>query len=113
MEGHIARDAGADRDREVDVRHRRNTLLPDHTGDLGALLGRELRARAGLARSSRALARSSTLRLGLHAVLALGLLVTARPIRALGRGLVTLGLIALRRTLITLCRALAGRLALF
>src|SRR5437879_12692560 len=79
MEGHLARYAGANRNREVHVRHRRNALLVDHAGDLGALLGRELRGRAGLARRGRALARGSALSLGLHTVLlALGLLVLLR-----------------------------------
>src|SRR6185503_10924729 len=104
--------AGPDRNREVDVRYRRNTLLLDHTGNLGALLGRELRCRAGLARSRRALARSSALCLGLRAVLALGLLVPARLIATLGSRLVPLGRITLCSTLITLRRALASRLAL-
>ena len=48
MERDIARHAGADRDREVDVGKRCNMLLPDHTGDLSALLGRKLRTGAGL-----------------------------------------------------------------
>src|SRR3981189_2254314 len=113
MEGHLARYAGADRNRDVHIR-RLNTLLLDHAGDLGALLGRELRGRAGLARRARALARGSALSLGLHTVLlALGLLVLLRRslLAALGRGLVTL-LTLLRRALITLHRALARRLTL-
>src|SRR6266436_149016 len=48
VESHVARNAGADRDREVNVRERLNVLLPDHGCDLGALLGRELRGSAGL-----------------------------------------------------------------
>src|SRR5438105_10422891 len=93
MEGHIARYAGANRNREVHVRHRRNALLVDHAGDLGALLGRELGGRAGLTRGGRALAGGSALRLRLHAfLLTLGLLVLLVLLRrgllaALGRGL--------------------------
>src|SRR5437879_2507597 len=119
MEGHVARYAGANRNREVHVRHRRNALLVDHAGDLGALLGRELRGRAGLARGGRALAGGSALSLGLRlraVLLTLGLLVTVlhlvtilRLIATLRRGLVTM----LRRALITLHRALAGGLSLF
>src|SRR3981189_1539502 len=114
MEGHLARYAGADRNRDVHIR-RLNALLLDHAGDLGALLGRELRGRAGLARRARALAgaRGSALTLDVHAVLlALSLLVTALGralIAALSRALITLGR-ALITALISLGRALAGRL---
>src|SRR5258705_9691971 len=120
MEGHVTRNAGADRNREVHVRNRLNALLPDHGRDLGALLGRELRGRAGLARRGRALACGAALCLRLHAVLlTLSLLITARRralITLLGRGLVTTrgrGLVTmLGRALIMLRRALAGRLPL-
>src|SRR6267143_4797656 len=114
MEGHLARYAGADRNRDVHIR-RLNALLLDHAGDLGALLGRELRGRAGLARRACALggARGSALTLDVHAVLlALSLLVTALGralIAALSRALITLGR-ALITALISLGRALAGRL---
>src|ERR1700753_407859 len=49
MEGDIVRYAGANRDVEIDVGHRRDVLVPDHGVDFRALLGRELRAGAGLA----------------------------------------------------------------
>src|SRR3954451_15556439 len=52
VEAYLARNAGSDRDREVDVLNRLNMLLLDHAGDLGALLGCKLRASAGLARRS-------------------------------------------------------------
>src|SRR6266550_7440428 len=48
VDAHVARNAGADRDREIDVGDRRNMLVPDHGCDLGALLGRELCRSAGL-----------------------------------------------------------------
>src|SRR6266704_45404 len=103
MEGHVARYAGADRKRYVHVR-RLNALLLDHAGDLGALIARELRGRAGLASRGRALAGTrGALTLDVHAVLlALGLLVTV-----LGHALIAM----LSRVLITLGRALAGRLS--
>src|SRR6266566_2971382 len=110
MEGHVARYAGADRKRYVHVR-RLNALLLDHAGDLGALIARELRGRAGLASRGRALAGTrGALTLDVHAVLlALGLLVTVlrHALIALGRALITM----LSRALITLGRALAGRLS--
>jgi hypothetical protein len=37
VERHIARNASADRNREIDVGYRRNVLFPDHRGDPGAL----------------------------------------------------------------------------
>src|SRR5882724_12750021 len=81
MEGYAAaRNAGTDRDREVDVGHRLNVLFLDHRGDLGALLSRELGARAsltsrlglvGLRLGSRlGLAIHATLRLRVHAAVA-------------------------------------------
>ncbi len=42
------RHTGADRDREVHIGHRLDILLLDDRGDLGALLGGQLGARAGL-----------------------------------------------------------------
>src|SRR5882757_8278873 len=63
LEGHVARNAGADRDREVHIRLWLNVLLLDHAGDLGALLGRELRASASLS-SRLGLGALSSLRLG-------------------------------------------------
>src|SRR6185437_1873469 len=48
MEGHVVRYAGADRDVEIHMLHRGDVLLLDHAGDLGALLGGELGAGAGL-----------------------------------------------------------------
>src|SRR5947209_11511704 len=48
MEAYFARNAGSDRDREVHILDRFDMLFPDHAGDLGSLLGRELRASAGL-----------------------------------------------------------------
>src|SRR5438445_581546 len=78
VEGHVARYAGADRNREVHVRHRLNALFLDHAGDLGALLGRALitlhRALAG--RLTLLFALLLGLLFGLHAAavfLALGL----------------------------------------
>src|ERR1700682_5962673 len=110
MEGHRARSADAGPDLEVDVGNRLNALFPDHARDLGALLGRELCARAclsggglrlaGLSSLGLAVRRALLLRvhvaiaaIGLHAVAvltALGLHVLA------GLGLVVLGAHALR-----------------
>src|SRR5205085_825102 len=70
----FARNAGADRDVEVDVVDRLDALIADHRGDLGALLARELAASAGLARRRRSLASLSRLGLsGLAASSSLGL----------------------------------------
>src|SRR5258705_10561725 len=63
VEPDVARHAGADRDREVDVGERLNVLLPDYRGDPGPLFGRELCGSAGLSGRLR-LHRCSTLRLG-------------------------------------------------
>src|SRR5258707_10248264 len=62
VEPDVARHAGADRDREVDVGERLNVLLPDYRGDPGPLFGRELCGSAGLSGRLR-LQRRSTLRL--------------------------------------------------
>src|SRR5579871_3924284 len=45
----VARNPGADREREVDIGHRGDVLVADDGRDLGPLLGRELGAGAGLA----------------------------------------------------------------
>src|SRR5882757_3399663 len=79
----LARNAGADRDLEVDIVDRRNVLIPDHGGDLGALLGRELGGRASLARRRRGL------RLGFRvhvavAVAGLGVLIPVAAFAGLG-----------------------------
>src|SRR6516164_8404828 len=50
VEADVSRHAGADRNVEVDASHGRDVLVPDHRGDLGALLGRELGTTAGLTR---------------------------------------------------------------
>src|SRR6516164_5137868 len=50
VEADVSRHAGADRTDEVDASHGRDVLVPDHRGDLGALLGRELGTTAGLTR---------------------------------------------------------------
>src|SRR6266851_1604027 len=63
VESHVAWNAGADRDRKVHVVQRLNTLVADHRGDLGALLGRELSRSASLS-SRLGLDRRSSLRLG-------------------------------------------------
>src|SRR5579859_4627976 len=62
----LARHAGADRQREVHVIHRLDVLLMDHAGDLGALLGGQLGAGAGLACGLRTLIR--TVHFGLRAL---------------------------------------------
>src|SRR5207248_662679 len=67
----FARNAGANRDIEVDVVDRFDALIADHRGDLGALLARELGASAGLAR--RGLGLASLSRLGLSGLASSGL----------------------------------------
>src|ERR1700736_3569689 len=76
----LARNAGAERNREVHVVDRLDALALDHRGDLGALLGRELGPGAGLTRRR--------LRLGLRvhvavAVAALGVLIAVAAFAAL------------------------------
>src|SRR6202022_1708652 len=68
MEGHFAGNAGADRNREIGVADRRNVLIPDHGGDLGALLRRKLGASAGLADGGLGLAVRRALLLRVEAV---------------------------------------------
>src|ERR1700704_2935084 len=92
VESHFARNAGADRDREVHVVQRLNMLVPNHRGDLGALLGRELcpsaslsdsrlgpatLSRLGLGRRLRPAVRRALLIVGVLAFAALGLHVLA------------------------------------
>src|SRR5579883_1465485 len=99
----LARYAGADRDREVHVVDRLHMFVADDGRDLGALLGRELCARAGLA--NRGAGPIAVLRvhvvvatlatLGLHLVLialGLGILLGLATLAVLG---VLLGLTAL------------------
>src|SRR5205814_9854908 len=89
----FARNAGANRDIEIDVVDRLDALIADHRGDLGALLARELGASAGLARRRRGL------RLGFRvhvavALAALGVLIAVATLAALGlHVLTTLGLV--------------------
>src|SRR3954452_6241149 len=73
----LARNAGADRNREVHVGHRTHVLLADHRGDLRALLGRELGAGAGLADSRVGAALTLRVLDGAGAGLALRVLVGA------------------------------------
>src|SRR5258708_158268 len=68
VEPHFARNAGADRYREVHVLDRLNTLFLDHSGDLGALLGRKLRAGPGLTGGDLGLRPRRALLLRVHAV---------------------------------------------
>src|SRR3981189_2867862 len=82
VESHFARNAGADRDREVHVVQRLNILVPNHRGDLGALLGRELCPSAGLSNS----------RLGPATLSRLGLGGRLRP--AIRRALLIVGVLA-------------------
>src|SRR2546423_21482 len=79
----LARNAGPDRDVEVDIVDRRSVLIPDHGGDLGTLLGRELGSGAGLTRRRRGL------RLGFRvhvavAVAGLDVLILVAALAALG-----------------------------
>src|SRR5271156_2447810 len=55
VEADVTRNAGADRNREVDVGHGRDVLIADDGRDLGALFGGELGARASLSDGFRAL----------------------------------------------------------
>src|SRR6185312_10330867 len=104
----LARHAGADRDREVHVRHRGDALVVDHSRDLGALLGGELGAGARLTCGLRTFGRALGLRrigaalavaaFGLHVVVAfaaLGLHVAALFFGALVGGSAALFLGAL------------------
>src|SRR5581483_10947416 len=98
----LTRHAGADADGEVHVFDRRDVLVADHARDLGPLLGRELRGRAGLAGGLRLLGRRLVhlvalaahvvlTALGLHVVLAPAGLTGSLRFLALGLG----GLVAL------------------
>src|SRR6185312_9899169 len=82
----LARHAGADRDREVHVRHRGDALVVDYGRDLGALLGGELGAGARLTCGLRTFGRALGLRrIGAAlAVAALGLHVVPITIAAFG-----------------------------
>src|SRR3981189_2180844 len=82
VESPFARNAGADRDREVHVVQRLNMLVPHHRGALGALLGRELCPSAGLSNS----------RLGPATLSRLGLGGRLRP--AIRRALLIVGVLA-------------------
>src|SRR5258708_27110263 len=68
VEPHFARNAGADRYREVHVLDRLNTLFLDDGGDLGALLGRKLGAGPGLTGGDLGLRPRRALLLRVHAV---------------------------------------------
>src|ERR1700738_300605 len=107
MEGHRARNADAGPDLEVDVGDRLNALLPNPVRDFGALLGRELCARACLAGGLRLAALSGLglggrLRLAVRRLLLLRVHVAIAAVAALGLhvlaglGLVVLGAHALR-----------------
>src|ERR1700682_3844803 len=105
MEGHRARSADAGPDLEVDVGNRLNALFPDHARDLGALLGRELCARACLSGGGLRLAGLSSLSglgLAVRRALLLRVHVAIATLTALGLhvlaglGLVVLGAHALR-----------------
>src|SRR5882724_5594109 len=119
MEGYAAaRNAGTDRDREVDVGHRLNVLFLDHRGDLGALLSRELGARASLTGGLRlvglrlggrlGLAVRSTLRLRVHFAVTAFCLVTAFGLHVLAGGALFIGLRAHALRLFTLQVAVLG-----
>src|SRR5712664_4954995 len=118
MEGYAAaRNAGTDRDREVDVGHRLNVLFLDHRGDLGALLSREFGARRGLSRGGLGLAVRSTLGVRVFAITALSLhavaVFAAFGLHVLAGGALFIGLRAHALRLFTLQVAvLGGSLAL-
>src|SRR5437016_83162 len=90
----LARNAGPDRDVEVDIVDRRSVLIPDHGGDLGTLLGRELGSGAGLTRRRRGL------RLGFRvhvavAVAGLGVLIPIAAFAVLGGVLIAVTALAI------------------
>src|SRR6266581_3337073 len=92
MEGYAAaRNAGTDRDREVDIGHRLNVLFLDHAGDPGALLSRGLGARASLTGGLGlvGLRLGSRLGLAIHATLRLGVRVARTAFAALGLHVLT------------------------
>src|SRR5258705_83303 len=101
MESDVTRNVGADRNREVDVGHRADVLRLDHGGDLGALLGRELRTRTGLTGGGGRLGRTVAILgavhvavaiLGLHILRRTGLVVfRAHALRALALHIIVLG----------------------
>src|SRR6266436_969834 len=112
VERDLARNAGTDRDREIDVGRRPDVLLLDHGADPGALFSREFCAGAGLSDGLRPAFRALCLgvhvalavfaALGLHAAVAAfglraGAVLTAFGLEVLSPlGVVVLGAHALR-----------------
>src|SRR5580704_16737069 len=91
MEADVAGNAGANRDREVDVGHRRHVLIADHGRDLGALFGREL---GSSARLSDGLRTFFLFRAGSGAVFAAFSLLVGVTLLAFGLHVLTATLIA-------------------